>query len=71
MTIVVPARNEEAAIAECLASIRGQDWQNLQIIVVDGASIDATVQVVALISEEDPRVEIISNPQGLIPISPH
>ena len=69
VTVVVPARNEEAAIAECLASIRGQDWQNLQIIVVDGASTDATAQVVCAVSEEDPRVEIINNPHGLIPIS--
>lgn len=69
VTVVVPARNEQSAIAGCLASIRGQDWQNLQIIVVDGASTDATVEVVEGIAEEDPRVEVISNPRGLIPIS--
>ena len=43
--MIVPAKNEENAIAACVDSIRAQDWQNLQIIVVDGDSTDDTCQL--------------------------
>ncbi len=69
VTVIVPAKNEENAIAACVDSIRAQDWQNLKIIIVDGDSTDNTCQIVDSISAEDPRVELLHNPAGIIPIS--
>ena len=43
---MVPARNESGFLSACLASIRAQDYPNLQIVVVDGGSTDDTVDVV-------------------------
>ena len=47
VTVVIPARNEEASIEACLSSVLTQDWTNLQVIVIDGASDDATASIVA------------------------
>ena len=69
VTVVIPARNEEQAIRACVASIQAQTHRNLQIIVVDGDSEDATASVVKEIAETDPRVELIVNPQRVIPVS--
>jgi succinoglycan biosynthesis protein ExoA len=69
VTVVIPARNEEAAIGPCLDSVLAQDWTNLQVIVVDGASEDATAAIVTKIAERDPRVELLHNPRGIIPAS--
>lgn len=69
VTVVVPARNEERSIRHCLDSIRAQDWPALEIIVVDGDSTDATVQIVEQIAEHDPRVRLLRNPRRLIPVS--
>ena len=41
LTIIVPARNEEAKIAACLESLLAQDYP-VQIIAVDDRSTDAT-----------------------------
>jgi succinoglycan biosynthesis protein ExoA len=69
VTVVVPARNEEQSIRDCVASIQQQTYRNLQIIVVDGDSDDDTAAVVKDISNSDPRVELLVNPQKVIPVS--
>jgi glycosyltransferase involved in cell wall biosynthesis len=69
VTVVIPARNEETFIAACLDSILTQDWVNLQVIVVDGSSEDTTAAIVAAHAERDKRVELLSNPRRIIPVS--
>lgn len=69
VTVVVPARNEERSIRGCVASIQAQTHRNLQIIVVDGASDDATAAIVKEIADADPRVQLLINPQKVIPVS--
>jgi succinoglycan biosynthesis protein ExoA len=69
ITVVVPARNEEAFIESCLDSVAGQDARNLQIIVVDGDSTDGTAEVVRRYAERDPRVELLHNPHRIVPSS--
>jgi PST family polysaccharide transporter len=67
VTVVVPARNEEANLVPCLTSILDQDWRNLQVLVVDSASTDGTGAVVQRFARRDRRVELLVNPQGTIP----
>ena len=42
ITVIVPARNEQADIEACLRSLLAQDYPNLRIIAVDDRSNDAT-----------------------------
>lgn len=67
VAVLVPARNEERSIEACLASIAAQTHANLQIIVVDGDSDDATPQVLARLAAADPRIEVVPNPRRIIP----
>ena len=67
ITVVVPARNEERFIARCLDSVLAQDARNLQVVVVDGASTDRTPDIVREYSARDPRVELLSNPDRIVP----
>jgi len=46
VSVLVPARNEEATIAACLRSLLGQDYPNLEIVVLDDGSTDATPRLV-------------------------
>src|SRR3989440_8466468 len=69
VTVVVPARNEEANLGPCLTSILEQDWRNLQVLVVDGASTDGTARVIQSFARRDPRVELLVNPDRTIPRS--
>jgi succinoglycan biosynthesis protein ExoA len=69
VTVVVPARNEELFIGACLDSVLAQDHRQLQVIVVDGASSDRTAEIVKGFAERDGRVELLINPEQIIPVS--
>jgi glycosyltransferase involved in cell wall biosynthesis len=56
-SIVLPTHNRVASIAECLESLLTQTEENIEIIVVDDASTDSTVDVVRTYA--DTRVTLI------------
>ena len=56
VSVCINAYNSEKYIAETLKSVINQTYQNLQIIVVDDASTDATAEIVR--SFDDPRIEL-------------
>ncbi len=68
VTVVIPARNEEHFIGRCLASICAQTYENMQIVVVDGSSTDRTVKIVERLAFVDPRIEVVANPDQIIPV---
>lgn len=67
VTVVVPARNEAAFIERCLTSILEQTYEDLEVIVVDGASTDATPDIVRALAETDARVRLLRNERAIIP----
>ncbi|MEO8107152.1 MAG: glycosyltransferase family 2 protein [Actinomycetes bacterium] len=69
VTVLVPARNEELTLGACLDSVLAQEYQNLQVVVVDGASTDSTRDVVLAYREADQRVELVLNDRANIPAS--
>ena len=45
VSIIIPAKNEEANISECLNSLLGQDYPNFEILVVNDNSSDRTESI--------------------------
>jgi chlorobactene glucosyltransferase len=60
ISIVVPARNEARQIESCVRSLLAQAYPNLDVIVVDDRSEDATASIVTRIAAEDSRVRLIA-----------
>jgi chlorobactene glucosyltransferase len=56
ISVLVPARDEEANIAACLDSLQKQDYPNYEIVVLDDNSSDNTGAIVADIAGSDSRV---------------
>lgn len=59
LSVIVPARNEERSIGACVGAILAQGYPNLEVIVVDDASEDATARVVRQWAERDPRCRLV------------
>jgi rSAM/selenodomain-associated transferase 2 len=57
ISIIIPTLNEEDSIRETLASL--QNFENAEIILVDGGSTDATVSIA-----ENYKVKILHAPRG-------
>ena len=58
VSVVTPCFNSERHIQRCLESVRGQSYQEVQHIVIDGGSTDGTVALLA----QTNGVEWISEP---------
>ena len=56
LSVVIPACNEAETIEPALASIRAQSYANLELILIDDRSTDATGAIIDRIAAEDPRV---------------
>jgi cellulose synthase/poly-beta-1,6-N-acetylglucosamine synthase-like glycosyltransferase len=69
VTVFIPARDEEHTIAGVLDSVLGQTHQHLQVLVIDGVSTDRTAAIVAEYAARDDRVELIVNPDRVIPFA--
>ena len=70
VTVLIPARNEEADIQRCLVAVLAQDYPNdrMEIVVVDGGSTDGTVVCVgAALGESDVSWRLLHNADGTTP----
>ena len=65
VSVVVPAFNAEGSIGKCIDSIKSQDHQNLEIIVVDDGSTDGTFEIASQLSSTDPRVRVIRSAENV------
>ena len=59
VSVLIPARNEEANIETCLESLQKQVYSNFEILVLDDNSSDNTANIVERIAAEDKRIQLI------------
>jgi glycosyltransferase involved in cell wall biosynthesis len=62
LSVVIPARNEQADIESTLRGLLAQKGVELEIIVIDDHSTDATGDIINRIAAEDPRVRALHDP---------
>ena len=59
VTVIVPARNEEANIERCVLSLLSQDYPNFELIVVNDRSSDSTGEILERLAKRDERLRVI------------
>jgi chlorobactene glucosyltransferase len=67
ISVLIPARNEEANIEACVKSLQKQDYPNFEIIVLDDNSRDRTASIVRQMASTDNRIQLLRGtplPQG-------
>ena len=62
VSVVIPSMNALHVLRRCLKSLNRQDYQNIEIIVVDNASTDGTTEQVG---KEFPDVRILRSEENL------
>lgn len=60
-SICIPNYNYAHYIGETIQSVLDQTYQNFEIVVVDNASTDKSVEVIKKFAEADPRIKLYQN----------
>ena len=63
VSVYMPTRNRAGLVTRAAASVLAQDRDDLELLIVDDASTDATPQVLARLAACDLRVRVLSMPQ--------
>lgn len=64
VSIIVPVYNDEKWIERALRSCRAQSLGNIEVIVVDDASDDQTVNIVEKLRSSDDRIRLVRQPSN-------
>ncbi len=67
VSIILPARNEEKYLPNCLDSLIDQDYENYEIIVIDDSSEDSTGKIIADYAKKNSKIIHVSadkKPEG-------
>ncbi len=62
LTVIVPARNEEANIEACIEGLMAQEYQGLTVRVVNDASTDRTGEILDRLVCKFPRLTVVTPP---------
>jgi glycosyltransferase involved in cell wall biosynthesis len=65
VSIGVPIFNEAAYLAMTLDSLSAQDYPNIEIVICDNASTDATPDICAHAAGRDPRIRVLRAEENL------
>lgn len=60
VSVIIPFYNCERYIRACLMSVVNQTYQNIEILLINDGSTDASGEIVKSIAKEDHRIKIIS-----------
>ena len=56
VSVILPARNEEAYIGRCLRTLSDQDYPEYEVVAVDDSSEDSTDDIIRECAAADPRI---------------
>jgi len=59
LSVIIPTKNDQEALRNCLDSLGRQDYPHMEILVVDDGSSDQTPQVVAELTQEYPNIRYV------------
>ena len=64
ISVIVPVYNVEAYLPKCVDSILAQTYENLEIILVEDGTKDASGSICDEYAKKDPRIKVIHKENG-------
>lgn len=60
VSIIIPVFNNESTIEETIKSVISQDYENLEVIIVNDGSTDRTIEILEKISNQYQKIQVYS-----------
>ena len=64
LSVIIPVYNVEKYVERCVSSVVSQTYRDLEIILVDDGSTDASGVICDLWKERDDRIKVIHKQNG-------
>ena len=64
ISVIIPVYNREAYLRDCLDSVCGNTYQNLEIIIVNDGSTDKSAEIIDSYASRDKRIVVINQENG-------
>jgi glycosyltransferase involved in cell wall biosynthesis len=68
LSVIMPNYNHAHFLPEALEAILSQSYQPMEIIIIDDASTDNSVNIIEAFAREEPRIRLIRSPENRGPI---
>jgi glycosyltransferase involved in cell wall biosynthesis len=65
VSVLIPVRNGEPYLTECLDSVLAQDFRDMEILIADDGSTDDSVATIKKFAARDARIRWWQNPKNL------
>ncbi len=65
VSICIPAYNGARYLEACLDSVLSQTYKNIEVLVVDDGSTDATPEIIGRYTEKNPQIRLVRNEHNL------
>jgi len=59
LSVIIPACDEESSLEEAVRTVLAQEYEPLQIVLINDRSRDGSLQVMRRIAQEDSRVQVL------------
>lgn len=67
LAVIIPVRNEEAALGACLDAVMSGSVLPDEVLIIDGESADGTREIACAYAQRDSRIRVLRNPHQTIP----
>ena len=67
ISVIIPVYNDEDYVHVCLNSVLKQTYDNFEIICIDDASTDSSVEILEYFAQKDSRIKILKNDSNMGP----
>lgn len=64
ISVIIPSYNRAHLLEHTVGSVRNQDFEDLEILIVDDGSADDTAKVVANLRQDEPRIRLVQHSQN-------
>ena len=64
LSVIVPVYNVEKYLERCVNSILNQNYENMEIILVDDGSKDSSGELCDVLAKRDNRIKVIHQKNG-------
>lgn len=64
VSVIIPVYNRQDVLRECVASVLGQTYENIEVLLIDDGSADRSLAICRELSAQDARVRVLEQQHG-------